>query len=344
MNQRMLNRNELSDGPSPAVIRALRGFPSDQLNHYIEGHGTSRLAGVLAKRFGLRVEQIMLTYGLEDFLRFLFTGLDRRRDVVLTNELHYLYYDQIANEKGVRLRTFKLNHGAEEFSFDVDDCLRQLRKVRPRVLILTSPNNPTGHVIAPEEFRTIIKAVPSSTLVLLDEAYIGFQRGYDAKFYLRMVRRYPNLGLMRTFSKDYGLAGLRLGYVLCGRKVRHWLRDTNRDLGLSRLHEALGIVALQSEKHRVEAVRHVIARRDSFVRAVNVLQNFKAFVSETNFVLMAAKNGRVLTELLKASESLPVVLTTRYGQYVRVSIGRPTDLAALLRVMRRIDAQAYASR
>ncbi|MBI5405265.1 MAG: aminotransferase class I/II-fold pyridoxal phosphate-dependent enzyme [Candidatus Kerfeldbacteria bacterium] len=340
----MLNRNELSAGPSPAVIRALRRFPSDQLNHYIEGHGSSRLAGVLAKRFGLRAEQVMLTYGLEDFLRFLFTGLDRRRDVVLTNELHYLYYDQIATEKGVRIRTFKLNHGVEEFSFDIDDCLRQLRNVRPRVLILTSPNNPTGHVIAPEEFRTIMKAVPTNTLVLLDEAYIGFQRGYDAKFYLRMVKRYPNLGLMRTFSKDYGLAGLRLGYVLGGRNVRHWLRDVNRDLGLSRLHEALGIAALRSEKYRAKAVRHVIARRESFIRAVNALHNFKAFVSETNFVLIAAKNDRISSALLKATVKMPVVLTTRYGRYVRVSIGRPADLAALLRVMQRLDVQTKSSR
>jgi len=339
MNRRYLNRNELAAETAPAIRAALRTFSAENLQAYIPGHGTSVLAPVLAKRFGVSADRIMLTYGLEDFLRILFTSLDRRRDVVLTNELHYVFYDQVARAKSVRLATFRLSRGAETFSFDFDDCRRSVRRLKPAVLLLTSPNNPTGHVLQPEELADVLRTTPRTTLVILDEAYIGFQRGYDERAFLRMIKRFPNLALMRTFSKDYGLAGLRLGYVICGKNVRTMLRDENRDLGLSRIHEALGLAALKSEAHRMRAVERVCRDRDWFIGRVNELPSFRAFLSETNFVLIEPKTLKLRREFLSRSRRLQVVVTAPYGTiYVRVSVGRRGDLLALFRLMAQLDA------
>ncbi len=337
--QRFLDRNESETGTSPAVIRALRSLPARHLSHYLDGYHRSILTPVLSRRFGVPEERIFLSYGLEDFLRSFFGGLRRGRDVVLTNELHYAYYDQVAKLKGIRIATFKLRRGRELFSFDVDDCIRQLRRVRPAALVLTTPNNPTGHVITPAELREILAAAPRRTLVLLDEAYIGFQHGYDEQAFLRLLRRHPNLALLRTFSKDYGLAGLRLGYILGGRDVPRMLRDESRELGFSRVHEAIGLAALRDEAHHRRVVERVRRLRDRFTDAVNELRRFRAYRSEANFVLVECRSTAAYRRLLARQRRTRVVITKSYGRrYVRVSIGRPADVRALLRTMSRIEA------
>jgi histidinol-phosphate aminotransferase len=256
------------------------------------------------------------------------------------NELHYAYYDEIAKLKGVWIKNFKLNRGTEAFSFDVDDCIRQVKILKPAVLILTSPNNPTGHTISPAEFLSILRVVPKSTLVLLDEAYIGFQRNYQPGAYLRMLKRFPNLGLMRTFSKDYGLAGIRLAYVLGGRNVMSMLKEEPRDLGLARVQEEVGLAALESETERRQHVKEIIQLRDAFIKSVNATKSFLAYASEANFVLLRARTAVALKRLMVEQARMQTTIVKMYGsRYVRVSIGRRGEQAQLLRMMKRIDGQ-----
>lgn len=339
VRQRRLDRNESEARPSSVVMRTLRAFPPRHLSHYLEGYHRSILMPALGRRFGLPADRILLVYGLEDFFRSFFGSLRTGRDRVLTNELHYASYDQLAKLKGIRIVTFKLRRTGLHFSFDVDDCLRQIRRWRPAALILTSPNNPTGHVITPTELRELLRATARRTLVLLDEAYIGFQRGYDEAAFLRLIRQFPNLALLRTFSKDYGLAGLRLGYLLAGREVPGRLREDSRGLGYARVHEALGLAALRDEAWRLRNVERVRRVRDRFIEAVNTLRNFRAYQSEANFVLVECRSAKAYRRLLAQQGRARVVITKPYGRrYARVTIGRTTDVDALFRAVARIDA------
>jgi histidinol-phosphate aminotransferase len=280
----------------------------------------------------------MLTYGLEDFFRAFFSELDPKQDVVLTNELHYAYYDQIAAIKGVRIVTFRLQKGHRLFSFDLDDCMRQYRRYQPKVLLLTSPNNPTGNILTSKECSLVLDKVTKKTLVLLDEAYIGFQKAYKKHAFLRLVQRYPNFALLRTFSKDYGLAGLRFGYALCGSNVRRMLRDSVRDLGLSRIHEAVAMAALSSEPYRLGVVRRIRKTRDRFVRTVNTLDNFHACQSEANFVLVESKTVTIQRRVLRRTARESVNIVKSYGaRYFRVSIGLPEHVQKLVEALRVID-------
>jgi len=333
------NRNELEIGPFPGALRALRRFSPDHLNHYLEEYRRSVLRPVISRRLGIPEDRIGLYYGLEDFFRMLFGGLCSGNDVVLTNVPHYAFYDAIAKLKGVRLATFMLNKGAKTFSFDVDDCIRHIRSLKPRVVLITSPNNPSGNVIAPQEMKRILRAAPKSSLVLLDEAYIGFQRNYDKQAFLRMVNAHPNFMLLRTFSKDFGLAGLRLAYTVCGKRAMAMLHDEQRDLGLSRVHEEVGIAALKDSAFRKKAVYQIQRERDRFISEVRTLTNFIPYDSEANFVLVECSSERRCTQLVRCQETLPVVLVKPYGGYfVRVTIGRKRDVDALLKLMRTLDA------
>lgn len=338
--QRISNRNELEGGPSPAVRKALRDFPASGLSHYRDGYYGSDLAAAIAKRCRVPVERIILSYGLEDFLPMALAELGAKRPVMVVNDIHYADYDTIARKKGMRIVTFALRKRATAFSFDIDDCLRTVRMARPSLLIITSPNNPTGNAIAPRDFSRIMRSVPRRTTVFLDEAYIGFQRGYRAAFFLGMVRRYPNLALLRTFSKSHGLAGLRLGYVVCGRDIRRRLRNGGRILGFSRVHEALGLAALNDRGNDLN-IRRVQFDRDRFVSQINQLNRFVAFRSAANFVMLECATAalhRVLwrTHLRHASA---VMMKPYGGRFFRVTIGRTADTRALLGQLRSLDSR-----
>lgn len=338
------NRNELTAGPTPEVLASLRRLTTKQLSEYAEAKRSSLLRPALSRKFNITPERIILSYGLEDFLRSLFGHLCPGQDVVLTNDNHYLAYDQIAKTHHIRLRIFSLRRQGNTFVFDVDGCIAAAKRFSPAVIVITTPNNPTGSVLRPNEASRLLRRIPKSTIILFDEAYIGFQRGYDQLFFRRLLDRYPNVGLMRTFSKDYGLAGARLGFVLCGRTLRQRLHDVDRDLGLSRVIEALGITALKDEKYRRRVAVRVQKQRDRFLAAVRRLPSFRVYDSEANFVLLECKSDPIFTLLLKHDRRVRTTIMRAYGRRrVRVTIGRPEDLRKLLKALRTIDVQQRSS-
>jgi histidinol-phosphate aminotransferase len=251
-------------GPSPEVIKAIQNFDPYKATYYAEGYYDSALANALSKRLGIIKDRIIVCYGAEDFLRAAFDSLDVKTDSVLTHEYYYGYYKTYLEGKGLILNTFKVKEGDNSFSFDIKDCIEQYKLHQPKILIIASPNNPTGNSISLPELKNILNTVDSKTLVILDEAYWGFDPGYEEQSFLVLLERHPNLAILRSFSKYYALAGLRIGFVLCGAEVKKILRYENLYLGMSRLLEDVAIAALNSETYykRDRRRTHTSSNRD----------------------------------------------------------------------------------
>src|SRR5712691_10367683 len=128
MRRELINRNEVVQGPSPKVLETIRRFESSHASRYLDGYSASILTPKLSELFGVPREQIIISYGIEDFLRGLFDRLQPQRDAVLTHRFHYSYYGRYLEHRNVPLHTFRMPITGNAFTFDVDDFLAQYRR------------------------------------------------------------------------------------------------------------------------------------------------------------------------------------------------------------------------
>ena len=336
-SKRQLNRNEIERLPSPAVMRAIRGFAFEQSSFYFDGYYGSRLAPELARRFKISQQQVSVGYGAEFFLRALFDGCDPKKDVVLANNPHYSFYSAYAKTKHVRLAVSELLDRGDRFALDRKDFLKKIKKLRPKVILITSPNNPTGNSTPPKDLEAILRAAPKTTLVTLDEAYWGFDENYNEAAVLRLLKKYENFVVLRSFSKRYALAGLRIGFALWGKRAKEIVRYEDPYLGGSRLLEEAAVAALNSEPYYAKLSRELIADRKRFIADVNKLHAFKAYASNANFVLVKVEKGIVLA-LEKRLKKLDVAISKFVTpEFMRVSLGSRMYIADFVKALRAVD-------
>src|SRR5581483_1966893 len=175
MSQILLNRNEVLHGPAPACEQVWLHFKREEAALYREGYFTSALIPALSRKFSVPEDHIILGYGSEELLQVDFDTLAPHQDTVLTHAYHYSYYQKYLDFRGVALRTFAMQTRERWYVFDIDDAIRQYHIVQPRVLIINSPNNPTGNTISRRELERLLQTVSSRTLVIVDQAYIEFE-------------------------------------------------------------------------------------------------------------------------------------------------------------------------
>lgn len=337
MKQVILNRNEIFQGPSPKAIETLRNFEKDHINLYADGYSSSILIPKISEMFGVSEDNILLSYGEEDFLRMIFDTLDPNKDSVLTHELNYDYYKKYLKFKGIAQNTFRIVEKNADFAFDINDLVVQYQKSKSKIVLITSPNNPTGNSLSPNELKTILENTDSETIVLVDEAYHGFDQNYDQEGFLELLRKHTNLVLLRSFSKLYALAGLRIGFALCGSNVKNLLKYQNRYLGFSRILEEVAVAALESEDYYKNLAAEIIEDREYFIQRTRQMKNFKPFDSTGNFVLLSL--DEVVLGQLKAKLSDQEIVISKFvgDNFLRVTVGYREHTDRFLALLEEID-------
>lgn len=333
--QTIHDRNELLQGPAPACLDTLRNFPLENIFSYPDGYYGSQLVPPLAAKYGVSPQQVIISYGAEGLLENIFKWLDAG-DCVLTQQHHYRFYRFALTHLGIPLHTFAMHENGHDFTFDVDDCIAQYKTFKPRLLLLTSPNNPTGNVLALDDFKRILAVLEPHTLVVMDEAYWGFDNTYNEQIMLDLLHQQPNLILARTFSKYYGLAGLRLGYALCGTNVVNMLKYQPPFLGFCRISEAMALAALQSPDYYTATSAAVIAERERLFEGLTGLANVHPYRSRGNMLLvrLSASADTAMTEALP---SFPVVTIRKdHGLYWRISVGTRDVNDAILAFLQKL--------
>ncbi len=191
---------------------------------------------------------------------------------------------------------------------------------RTRVILLCTPNNPTGPILTAAETERFIQAVPSDVVVVIDEAYQEFVRADDAVNGIEMYGKYPNVVVLRTFSKAHGLAGLRVGYSVSNPELTQHLRVAATPFAVSQIAEQAAIASLQNYRQVVERVQSLVDER---VRVTSGLHELGWFVPEAqgNFVWLDLGENSVEFAELAATQALSV--RAFGGEGVRVSVGEP---------------------
>jgi histidinol-phosphate aminotransferase len=324
-----LDFNENTVGCSPAVLRALSRMTAKVMAIYPEYQATTKR---LARYFGVRRAEMHLTNGIDDALHLIADTFIEDGDPVLIVEPTFDMYRFFAELAGGRVVALRYD---DEMRFPVDAVVRALRQpptLRPRVLFIANPNNPTGTLLQREELRRILRAA-SRTLVLVDEAYFDF----SGLTILPWIRRYPNLLVARTFSKSAGLAALRVGCLFGKSEMLAAMRRACTPYPVNSAALVAAEAAIRDPRFLRNYTREVLQSRTLLEKGL-VRLGAQIYPSGANFVL--ADFGPVAKRLVRALERKGILVRGRRDfpreGFVRISAGTRADTRKVLRAMERI--------
>jgi histidinol-phosphate aminotransferase len=200
---------------------------------------------------------------------------------------------------------------------------------RTRLVLVCTPNNPTGPVVHADELETFLDRVPRDVLIVIDEAYTEFVRDEQAPDAMAVLRARPNVAVLRTFSKAYGLAGLRVGYAVAHPPVAQALRKTAVPFGVSTLAQEAAVASLAAGDQLAERVDALVAERERVLGALHA-QGWELPRTQANFVWLPV--GDLTAELAAAFDAQALVVRPYGTDGVRVTIGEPEANDRLIEV------------
>jgi histidinol-phosphate aminotransferase len=311
-----LASNENPYDPLPSVVEAIRVAAAGSMHRYAD-HRATAVREALAKRHGLSVDQIAVGCGSVGLLQQLLLAYADPGDEVLYGWRSFEVYPIYTQTVGATIVAVPNRFEA----LDMPALLTAITE-RTRLVLVTSPNNPTGTAISHDELVAVLDAVPEGALVVLDEAYHEYARGSHVPDALGLVRRYPNLAVLRTFSKAYGLAALRVGYLFAHPEVVDAVDRVLVPFTVNGLGQAAALASLQVAAELSERVERTVLERE---RTVAVLRGLGLSVPDpqANFVWLPA--GEAAAALTMKLESMGVVTRPFPGEGVRVTIGTPAE-------------------
>lgn len=286
MEKIYLDRNENNYGPSEKCLEAVKLVTPDLFNIYSSAYKSgykSTLSKRLSDEFNISEDRVLLGYGAEDLLKQVVqTYLNEKDDKLLVPDHSWWYYKEIANETNSISLEYPIVEGEESYEYDINKLLDIYKAEKPKVVFIASPNNPTGNSISDDQLTYVLDRM-SEAVIVLDEAY-WLSNGNDKA--TELVNKYPNLIIIRTFSKLYALAGIRIGYAIIGEQLNQIKKISNRYLGYNRISEKIALAAMDSTEYYHEIAEKMASDRALYFTELNKIENVKAFKSEANFVLV----------------------------------------------------------
>jgi histidinol-phosphate aminotransferase len=313
-----LSSNENPFDPLPAVLEALKAA---EINRYPDSQATA-LRERLAARFGVEVNQLQVGAGSVAVIAQLLSAAAGPGDEILYSWRSFEAYPGLVTVTGATSVTVP---NRPDFGHDLVGMAAAITD-RTRAIIVCSPNNPTSTIVMTAEFEAFMAVVPETVLVLLDQAYIEFVTDPDAVQGIPLLERYPNLVVLRTFSKAYGLAGLRVGYAVGPEYVMDAARATAIPLSVIEYAQLGAIASLDHEEQLLERVSRIAVLRDEVWNAL-VAQGWSTPKPHGNFVWLPTGD-----QTLWASEVFLEhgIVTRPLGEGLRVSIGEAGAVDKLL--------------
>lgn len=319
-----LSSNENPFEPLPSVVEALQRITP--INRYPDATA-GRLRARLGERYGVSPDEVHVAAGSVSILHQLILATASVGDEVVYAWRSFEAYPSlplVAGATGVQVPlTADSRHDLRAMADAVTE--------RTRAVILCTPNNPTGPIITSAEFAEFIERVPSDVLVILDEAYAEFVTAPDAIDGLteRVFEAHPNVVVLRTFSKAYGLAGLRVGYAIGNEKVLDAARTTGIPLSVTSAAENAAIASLDAEAELLERVAVIVERRARLVDGLRA-QGWDVPDAQANFVWLPT--GEATESAAAVFVENDLVVRPFPGDGIRISVGEEASVDRVLAV------------
>jgi histidinol-phosphate aminotransferase len=321
-----LASNENPLGPSPKALAVL-GEASATLHRYPDG-GAFKLRTALADRWKVALEQVILGNGSDEILGMLARAfLSPGDEAVMADNTFVIYHMEVTAAHGKSV-VVPLKDGRH-------DPAAMAKAITPRtkLLFVCNPNNPTGTMVNAAEVDALMAAVPDHVIAVFDEAYVEYARDPQFPDSLGYVKRKRHAIVLRTFSKIYGLAGLRIGYGITTPEIANYLNRVRPPFNANSLAQRAALAALGDEEH-VAKSRALNQSEMAVVRDGLAAFGFQPLPSEANFLYFDAKrDGRAIFEALLREG---VIVRHIQGSWIRVTIGLPEENRQFLQALKTV--------
>ncbi len=324
-----LSSNESPFGPLPSVVKVIAEAACD-VNRYPD-NGATELTQVIAERFRVPPSHVAVGCGSVGVAQQLLEAVGEPGAEVVYAWRSFEAYPYLSDLAGAASVRVPLRDEVHDL-----DAMAEAITERTRLVFVCNPNNPTGTVVHRTELENFLDRVPEDCLVVLDEAYTQYVTDADVPDGLDLYRNRPNLAVLRTFSKAYGLAGLRVGFLIGHEPVAAAVRKTMLTFTVNALAQAAAIASLAAEPELLERVDAVVSERDR-VRGELLAQGWTVPPTEANFVWL--RLGDDTDDFAEACDRQGVSVRPFGGEGARVSIGDRDANNAFLAI-----AEAYPRR
>jgi histidinol-phosphate aminotransferase len=306
---------------------ALKAAASLKTNRYPDPEAKA-LKKLLARDFRVRPENILQGNGSDELIYYLIATFG---GPVLYPVPTFSMYGIIAQTFGEEKIEVPLD-GA--YDLDAGAMLTAVRRNKPKLIFLSTPNNPTGNCFSSERILPLLEAAKG--IVVVDEAYQPFasDRGF-----LPLLKDYKNLVILRTLSK-IGLAGLRLGFMIAAPEIVAEVNKVRLPFNVNVLSQAVALAALQDKKKLKASIRQIVTERDRLLSAMEAIPGITPFPSEANFILFRVSGQDRVYKALLQQGILVRNLQDAVRGCLRVTVGTPDENTAFLRVLGKIQRSA----
>ena len=348
-----LASNENALGPSPKAVAAIAAALNN-LHRYPDG-SNYYLTRKLSAKLGVKREEIVFGNGSNEVIGLLVIAYLDSGEQVITSDPTFLMYQKFVQARGgevisVPMKTVPAENGPDAtggwplgLAHDLETILARINE-KTRMIFLDNPNNPTGTVIGKEDFESFLAQVPEDVLVVLDEAYVDFvdeDTRLDAREYL--YNKTPVVSL-RTFSKAYGLAGLRLGFGLMRPEIADFLHRVRQPFNVNLLAQIGVLAALDDDEHYTNTLR-MSKEGIAWLNGEIDRLGCRPFATQTNFFLVDVHMDcrKVYKQMLAKGVIVRPMNAYGYPDYIRITVGTQKEnirfIEALAQTLKELGAQ-----
>jgi len=327
-NVRKLKAYEAKETPARVKLDANEspyGFPLNikgiATNRYPDPEAR-RLRTAIAKQSAVKMDGVLMGNGSDELIYYLITTFG---GPVLFPTPTFSMYGIIGQALGVKTVGVPLD---ADFDLDLKKMLAVVRKEKPRLVFLSSPNNPTGNCFSADRILKIIEA--SKGLVVVDEAYQAFAGG---KGFTAFLNDYDNLVVLRTLSKT-GLAAIRVGYMIARPEIVSEVNKVRLPFNLNSLSQAAALEAVKSKAKMRAYVKAISSERDRLARAMDGIDGVTPYPSEANFIMFGVKSPKVKYKALLKKGVLVRDISAMVKGCLRVTVGTKTENNAFLKALK----------
>lgn len=313
-----LASNENPWGPSPKAVEAIASSLSG-LHRYPDGSGYYLTQG-LAKWLGADPKEIVLGNGSNEVIEFLVKAFVRSGDQVITSHPSFLMYQKFVQVRGGKNTVIPLRN----MHHDLESIIKAVTD-RTRLIFMDNPNNPCGTLFSPERFNDFLAQLPEDVVVVLDEAYVDFvdrDKRIEVLSLIRNPESIPPVVSLRTFSKAFGLAGLRVGFGIMHPDIASLLHRVRQPFNINLLAQTGALAALEDQGHYDMTISETAKGREWLSEKVESL-GCKPYPSHTNFFLIDVRGDA--TKLYEAMLYKGVIVRSMkaygYPDFIRITVG-----------------------
>lgn len=320
-----LNNNENFLGPPAAAIEVIRKFDPKRAALYPSGDSLY-LRFKLAQKFHKDPDQFLVGNGANEVIGFTLKAFCEQGDNIITADKTFAVYEWTAVFSGIEARLAPLKN------FDLDDeGMLRLMDSRTKIIFICNPNNPTGTYWNSQKLRQFIQKVDGRAVIVVDEAYHEFVEKEDYPDSMSLINEYPNLVTFRTFSKMYGLAGLRIGYLAGNHEIVDIIRRTCIVYSVNTLAQDAALIAVDDDGH-VMATRRLVKEGKAFLTDELAKIGLPYQCGEGNYLMvkLPIDDGLAYRKLMTSGVMVRTMTGFRFPNYIRVTISSPEAMEALI--------------